>query len=78
MQHQADISRIPIAIPEVIETTALGAACLAGLAAGFYESKEDIQQNVKIQKVFYPQMSKPQADKLLSEWQNAVRRAMMS
>ncbi len=78
MQHQADISQIPITRPEVIETTALGAACLAGIACGFYSSKEDIRQNIKIQKIFYPKMSRQQADKLLSEWQYAVRKALLN
>lgn len=78
MQHQADISQIPVTRPEVIETTALGAACLAGLACGFYSSKEDIRQNIKIQKIFYPKMSKAQADKLISEWRCAVRKALLN
>lgn len=78
MQHQADISQIPVARPDVIETTALGAACLAGLSCGFYSSKEDIKENITIQKIFYPKMNKTQADKLISEWRCAVRKALLN
>lgn len=78
MQHQADISQIPVVRPEVIETTALGAACLAGLACGFYSSKEDIKENITIQKIFYPQMSKAKADTLISAWHCAVRKALLN
>jgi len=76
MQHQADISQMPVIRPEIIESTALGAAHLAGLAASFYANKEDIKQNIKIQKIFYPQMSKANADTLISQWKDAVKKAL--
>jgi glycerol kinase len=72
MQFQADISQIPIIRPQIIETTALGAACLAGLKIGFYSSKEDIIANSPVQKVFYPKKNTADINKLLSGWQKAV------
>lgn len=72
MQFQADISQLPIIRPEVIETTALGAACLAGLQVGFYSSKEDIAANSSVQKIFYPKINTHNAAKLLSGWHKAV------
>jgi glycerol kinase len=72
MQFQADISQLPIIRPDIIETTALGAACLAGLKTGFYSSKQDILTNSAVQKVFYPTGNKADIDRLLSGWQKAV------
>lgn len=75
MQFQADILGIPVQRPNVIETTALGAAYLAGLAIGFWESQEQIASQWSINKIFEPQISRDQADSLYENWQRAVERS---
>ncbi|GAB1421215.1 glycerol kinase GlpK [Anaerolineales bacterium] len=75
MQFQADILGIPVQRPNVIETTALGAAYLAGLAIGFWESQEQIASQWSINKIFEPQISRDQADSLYENWQRAVARS---
>lgn len=75
MQFQADILGVEVERPQVIETTALGAAYLAGLQVGFYQ-KEDIAQNRKIDRVFSPDMPEEQRNTLYAGWQKAVKRTM--
>jgi len=75
MQFQADILRVDVIRPKVTESTALGAVYLAGLAVGFYESKEDIRNNVTVDKVFQSQMEDDVRERLISGWQEAVRRS---
>ncbi|MDY4920371.1 MAG: glycerol kinase GlpK [Phascolarctobacterium sp.] len=72
MQFQADIMNAKVARPKTIETTAMGAAYLAGLAVGFWESKESIKQNHEIAKTFTPDMSEEKRVKLLHGWHRAV------
>lgn len=72
MQFQADIMNAKVARPRTIETTAMGAAYLAGLAVGYWESKEVIKQNHEIAKTFVPNMEEATRSKLLRGWHNAV------
>ncbi len=76
MQFQADISNIIVQKPKINETTALGAAYLAGLAVNFWESQEDIKKNFAIDKDFYPLMSEDKRNILLENWKKAVKKAM--
>ena len=76
MQFQADILQIPVVRPKTTETTALGAAYLAGLAVGFWQSKTDLAEHWQIDKVFEPTMSVNKAAGLKSEWHEAVRRSL--
>lgn len=76
MQFQSDILHVPVERPQVIETTALGAAYLAGLAVGVWNSKEDLIENWQLNHRFEPEMSEEQRDKLYSGWKKAVKRAM--
>lgn len=75
MQFQADILNTEVERPAVIETTALGAAYLAGIATGFY-SKGDIAQNRHVNRVFKPEMDEAKRAKLYRGWQKAVERTM--
>ncbi len=77
LQIQADLLGVPVERPICIETTALGAAYLAGLAVGFWESKEDIIQNFGIDRDFYPKMDPEESAKLYAGWQKAVEAAMV-
>lgn len=76
IQFQSDILKAQVDRPKVVETTALGAAYLAGLAAGYFKDKDEISQNREISKVFKPQMEDEKRAKLLKGWHKAVRRAM--
>jgi len=76
MQFQADILGVPVDRPKVTETTALGAAYLAGLAAGVWNNKEDLIENWKLDRRFEPAMAVDQSDKLYKGWQKAVKRSM--
>ena len=76
MQFQSDISGTQICRPAIIETTALGAAYLAGLAAGFWENKDEIKAMRKISKIYSPQMDLETAEKLCCGWHKAVNRSL--
>ena len=73
MQMQADISGAPVQRPTCVETTALGAAYLAGLAAGFWASKEDVLRNRAIDRVFHPGISAQAREEKQRGWARAVR-----
>ncbi|MGE5815250.1 MAG: FGGY family carbohydrate kinase, partial [Acidobacteriota bacterium] len=75
MQFQADLLGVPVVRPAVTETTALGAAYLAGLAVGFWSSKDDLAAHWQVEKRFEPAMPRAQADALRSRWREAVSRA---
>ncbi len=75
MQFQADLLRVPVVRPRVTETTALGAACLAGLAVGFWHSAEEIAGHWQAERVFEPRMDAGRAAELRHHWQRAVERA---
>ena len=75
MQFQADLLGVPVVRPKVLETTALGAAYLAGLAVGFWKSADDVKRNWRIDKRFEPAMSRDEAGRLRAGWEKAVERA---
>lgn len=76
MQFQADILGCEVKRPVCIETTSLGAAYLAGLATGYWSSKEDVLQNWQIEKTFIPDMDEKKKGEFLSGWKKAVKCAM--
>ncbi|HEX7403961.1 MAG TPA: glycerol kinase GlpK [Usitatibacter sp.] len=75
MQMQADILGVPVVRPRVTETTALGAAYLAGLAVGFWKDENEIASLWSRDRVFEPQLARPTALAKLGEWKRAVERA---
>jgi len=75
MQFQADVLGVPVVRPRVLETTALGAAYLAGLATGVWESREDIARHWKAGKRFEPRMKRDDAARRMHEWSRALERA---
>jgi glycerol kinase len=77
MQFQADILGVPVERPEIIETTALGAAYLAGLAVGFWRDQSMITERRKVDRKFLPEMSADKREKLYKGWKKAVQRAML-
>jgi glycerol kinase len=72
MQFQSDILNTKVVRPKVTETTALGAAYLAGLAVGYWKNVEDIQEQWQIDKIFYPSMDETKRKTLVHGWQRAV------
>jgi glycerol kinase len=74
LQLQADLSGLPVARPRIVETTALGAAALAGLAVGFW-SEADIRGLAGTDRVFEPHMSVQERERLRADWERAVKRA---
>jgi glycerol kinase len=76
MQFQADILGVAVQRPKVAETTALGAAYLAGLAVGFWSSKEEVAEHWAVDRTFEPHMSADQRDKLYAGWKRAVERSL--
>ncbi|MES2323141.1 MAG: glycerol kinase GlpK [Pseudomonadota bacterium] len=75
MQFQADLLGVPVVRPRVTETTALGAACLAGLALGFWESREEIAAQWQAERRFEPAMGEDQRSALMARWGQAVERS---
>jgi glycerol kinase len=75
MQFQADLLGVPVVRPRVLETTALGAAYLAGLAAGVWRTQDAISGQWKKDRVFDPRMSRDEAAARLASWSRAVERA---
>ncbi|MFY9217781.1 MAG: glycerol kinase GlpK [Tepidanaerobacteraceae bacterium] len=76
MQFQSDILGVPVDRPKVIETTALGAAYLAGLAVGYWKDKDDIAAKWQIDRTFEPEMDSETRDNLYKGWKKAVERAL--
>lgn len=76
MQFQSDILNVPVDRPKVIETTALGASYLAGLAVGFWKSKEELVKNWQLQRRFEPSMDEKTRKEKYLGWLKAVRRTM--
>ncbi|MGF6905967.1 glycerol kinase GlpK [Fusobacterium sp. PH5-44] len=74
MQFQSDILDVPVYRPEILESTALGVAYLAGLAIDIWKSKEDIKKNWKLQKEFIPNMTFKDRNNKYSKWKKAVQR----
>ena len=75
MQFQADLLNVPVVRPQVIETTALGAAYAAGLATGYWQGEADLKRNWGRDRTWTPAMAADQRDRLYGSWQKAVRRA---
>jgi glycerol kinase len=75
MQFQSDILGVPVLRPEITETTALGAASLAGLAIGLWENESALAQHWQCEKRFEPRMSDDERQTRLTRWQEAVTRA---
>ena len=75
MQFQADLLGIPVIRPKVTETTALGAAYLAGLATGVFANKAALAQHWRADRTFTPQLSRPEAHARMQAWEHAVRQA---
>ena len=73
MQFQADLLGIPVVRPACVETTALGAAYLAGLSSGVYQSTQELSAMWKADRRFMPTLSKDRADELMQRWEQAVR-----
>ena len=73
MQFQADIAGVNAARPKVTETTALGAAYLAGLAAGYWNHITDIEQQWQIDRIFRPEISSQKAVEIIAEWRRAIQ-----
>lgn len=76
MQFQSDILNVPVLRPDVIETTALGAAYLAGLAVGFWSSKDEITKRWSINREFHPNMSEEDRNQKYKGWQKAVKHSL--
>jgi len=78
MQFQADLLGIPVLRPAVIETTALGAAYLAGLTTGIYQNLNELSQQWRVERCFEPRMSRDQAATKMADWERAVRQTTAS
>jgi glycerol kinase len=76
MQFQADILGVPVERPEIIETTALGAAYLAGLAVGFWKDQSMVAERRQVNRKFIPSMNEDKRKELYDNWKKAVKRAM--
>lgn len=77
MQFQADILNVAVKKPACLETTALGAAYLAGLAVGYWTGKDDISSNWKLAETFQPEMERQAAQKKINGWKKAVKCALV-
>jgi len=75
MQFQSDMLDAPVYRPKTLETTALGAAYLAGLAVGYWDGVEDIQSQWAIDRKFEPQMAKDESQRLITGWDKALGRS---
>jgi len=76
LQFQADILGIPLVRPQITETTALGAAYLAGLAIGLWRDKKEISRKWRENRKFTPAMDNKTREKLYNGWKKAVKRAL--
>ena len=75
LQIQADVLQAPVVRPKLLETTAFGAACMAGLATGFWPSIEALEQHWQVDRVFEPKLSAGDAQAMRARWRDAVERA---
>ena len=76
MQFQADLLGIPVVRPKVIETTALGAAYLAGLSSGVYRNLDELSAQWQVERRFHPTLPRERAAELMANWERAVRQAV--
>ena len=75
MQFQADLLGVPVLRPKVLETTALGAAYLAGLTVDLWKSREEIAAHWKLERRFEPRMERKEAEAKMARWREAVSRS---
>lgn len=75
MQIQSDLLQVPVERPKMIETTAFGAAALAGLAVGFWSGKDELEAMRQVDRIFEPQISRDEAESRFSRWLRAVERS---
>ena len=75
LQYQADIMQLPVVRPKVTETTALGAAYLAGLATGVWKTRDEIAGHWHVDRRFEPEMSAAEAKSIRTRWHDAVSRS---
>ena len=75
MEFQSDILDTLVERPQVIETTALGAAYLAGLGIGYWDNLDDIKKSCKVPTNFIPNMSQDIREKYISDWRKAIERS---
>jgi glycerol kinase len=78
MQFQADLLGIPVVRPAVIETTALGAAYLAGLHTGLYQGLDELSDQWRAERTFEPRMAREAAAEKMGRWEHAVRQTVAS
>ena len=78
MQFQADLLGIPVVRPQVTETTALGAAYLAGLATGVWSSLDQLAAQWKVERRFFPTLARDRAEQRMAEWEHAVRQTTLA
>lgn len=76
MQFQADLLGIPVVRPAVVETTALGAAYLAGLSSGLYSGLEELSRQWRVDRTFVPTLPRSRAQELMTQWEHAVRQTI--
>lgn len=72
MQMQANVIQAPVHRPRCVETTAMGAAYLAGLAVGYWGSREEVRQNWSIDHIFQPEITPEEQERALELWHRAV------
>ena len=72
MQFQADLLGIPVVRPKVVETTALGAAYLAGLSCGVWRGTDELAAQWQVERTFYPTMARDRAGELMRRWDHAI------
>jgi glycerol kinase len=77
MQFQADLLGIPVVRPKIIETTALGAAYLAGLACGVFAGLDELADHWQVDRTFHPTLPRDRADELMQRWEHAVAQATL-
>ena len=75
MQFQADLLGVPVARPRVLETTALGAAYLAGLTVDLWKSREEVASHWQLDRRFEPAMSRDEASARMARWRESLKRA---
>ena len=78
MQLQADLLNVPVVRPKVLETTALGAAYLAGLAVGFWKNASDIAKQWQTDRRFKPAMKSPARARIVEGWERALKQARLT
>ena len=75
MQFQSDILGVPVEVPRIVETTAVGSAYLAGLATGFWESREELAEKWQLENRYEPGIDEARRERLFRRWHEAVERA---